>query len=253
LNKRELAHELRRYIHAQQGLAPPGAPEVSTKDSPSESSDTGVNRDDSTSTVPRPPEEEVQQRNSNVEPDDRQEKLESLAQKARGCMDCKLSEQRNKVVFGEGNVRARVMVIGEGPGAREDEQGLPFVGPAGELLRGGFNKVGLEKDDIYITNTVKCRPPNNRDPREEELDACRSYLDRQLQLIEPDVILTLGNFALQYCLGPERRITASRGEVYNWEGFKLVPTFHPAYILRNRSDARKFFHDLKQVAVQLRE
>lgn len=242
MNKQQLTHEFRRYIHAQMGKEPPE--ELNVEPSGSTESSPPKNVQAKTPSPDRDP---------NVEPDKRQEKLESLSQKARGCVDCGLSENRNKVVFGQGNVQAQVMVIGEGPGAREDEQGLPFVGPAGELLRGGFKKVGLDEDDIYITNTVKCRPPNNRDPREEELDACRSYLDRQLELIEPEILLTLGNFALQYCLGEDRRITASRGEVYDWQGFKLVPTFHPAYILRNRNDAKKFFHDLKQVALQLRE
>lgn len=248
MDRRELAHELRRYILAQQGKEPPTSSPTTVE------AVTAPEPDDRES----PEQETVSPDNDSTEdpldqPSVRQDKLESLEQEAGGCVKCGLSENRNTVVFGEGTVEAKVMVIGEGPGAREDEQGLPFVGPAGELLRGGFEKVGLDQDDIYITNTVKCRPPGNRDPEQEELDACRPYLDRQLELIDPPVILTLGNFALQYCLGEDRRITRSRGDVYDWESRRLVPTFHPAYILRNRSDADQFFSDLKQVALQLRD
>lgn len=246
MDRRELAHELRRYIHAQQGKEPPSPLSKSTTATtvaPDE--DQAQTQSDQADHSADSPSEDI------IPLEKRQEKLESLEQKSRGCVECSLSENRNTVVFGEGNAKAKVMAIGEGPGAREDEQGLPFVGPAGELLRGGFKKVGLDENDIYITNTVKCRPPGNRDPEPEELDACRPYLDRQLELIDPDVILTLGNFALQYCLGEDKRISRSRGEVYDWESQKLVPTYHPAYILRNRSDADKFFKDLKLVAVQL--
>ncbi|MFB6345243.1 MAG: uracil-DNA glycosylase [bacterium] len=115
---------------------------------------------------------------------------------------------------------------------------------------GGFEKVGLPKEKIYITNTVKCRPPDNRNPRQDELEACRPYLDQQIDIIDPDVILTLGNFALQYCLGDDRRITQSRGQVYDWNDRDLVPTFHPAYILRNQNEAQTFINDLKLASDQ---
>jgi uracil-DNA glycosylase family 4 len=250
MNRRRLAYELHRYINAQRGMEPPEEPaDVAVETQPPSHSESP---DESTVSRRDEPDEKSDEDPLNT-PEARQEKLDSLEQEAGGCVKCDLSENRNTVVFGEGTVRARVMVIGEGPGAREDEQGYPFVGPAGELLRGGFEKVGLDEDGIYITNTVKCRPPGNRDPEPEELDACRPYLDRQLELIDPPVILTLGNFALQYCLGDDRRISRSRGEVYDWQSRKLVPTYHPAYILRNRNDADKFFSDLKQVALQLRD
>jgi DNA polymerase len=154
-------------------------------------------------------------------------------------------------VFADGRAAADIFVIGEAPGAQEDREGLPFVGKAGELLRGGFEKVGLDEDQIYITNTVKCRPPDNRDPREDELSACRSYLDRQLERVDPDVVLALGSFAIQYCLGEGTRVGASRGTVHEWNGRDLVTTYHPAYILRNNNEAQTFINDLNRVRTLL--
>lgn len=228
MNRRRLAFELHRYLAAQASLdAPPEPPEV-----------------------PQRPEPELQPTDDSAAADageqSPREQLDRAAEGARGCELCPLSEHRQQVVFGEGTARARIMVIGEAPGAREDEQGRPFVGPAGELLRGGFEKIGFDKEALYITNTVKCRPPDNRNPHEEELEACRPYLDRQLDLIDPPVVLTLGNFALHYCLGSDRRISDCRGEVYEWEDRLLTPTYHPAYILRNRSQAQTFLNDLKR-------
>ncbi len=228
MNRRRLALELHRYLAAETSLDPP--PEPSADPAPSGSDPAAA--------------EESSGRNA--EGESPQDRLDRLTDSARGCEQCSLSENRRQVVFGEGTARARIMVIGEAPGAREDEQGRPFVGPAGELLRGGFEKIGFDPDALYITNTVKCRPPDNRNPREEELAACRPYLDRQLDIIDPPVVLPLGNFGLRYCLGSEERIGDCRGEVYEWEDRLLTPTYHPAYILRNPSQAQTFINDLKR-------
>jgi DNA polymerase len=135
-------------------------------------------------------------------------------------------------VFGSGHPDAGVMIVGEGPGQREDEQGLPFVGPSGKLLETLLGEIGLARDDAYIANVVKCRPPKNRDPRPDEIDACKGYLRTQLRLVDPMVVLTLGNFSSKLLLRTEVGITRLRGTAYPWWGRFLVPTYHPAAALR---------------------
>jgi DNA polymerase len=163
---------------------------------------------------------------------ERAEKLAIMAAEAANCTKCRLSENRLNVVFGSGNPDADVMFVGEGPGQREDEQGLPFVGRSGELLEQLLGGIGLARDDVYIGNVVKCRPPQNRDPRPDEIDACKGYLRTQLQLIQPKVVVTLGNFASKLLLRTDTGITRLRGNAYEWWGRFLVPTFHPAAALR---------------------
>ncbi len=158
--------------------------------------------------------------------------LAELAAVAAGCVSCRLHEGRTNVVFGAGHPDADVVFVGEGPGQREDEQGLPFVGPSGNLLERLLGEIGLTRDDVYIANVVKCRPPKNRDPRPDEIDACKGYLRRQLVLVDPKVVVTLGNFASKLLLGTETGITRLRGQAYPWWGRFLVPTFHPAAALR---------------------
>lgn len=227
MNRAQLARELRRYIAAQRGEEPPEGAVVHKEPSP----------------VDQEPDGEPQ---TEVSPD-RQERLDELESRASGCEKCKLSKERKQVVFADGDAGADVFVIGEAPGAREDEKGLPFVGKAGELLRSGFEKVGISEGNVYITNTVKCRPPGNRDPHSEELDACRPYLDEQFDLVDPEVVLALGSFAIGYCLGEETGVGASRGTVYEFHETQLVTTYHPAYILRNNNQAQKFINDLNRV------
>ncbi len=135
-------------------------------------------------------------------------------------------------MFGSGDADADLMIIGEGPGQREDEQGLPFVGPSGRLLDELLGEIGLARDGVYIANVVKCRPPRNRDPREEEIEACKPYLRAQLTLVDPKVVLTLGNFASKLLLRTKTGITRLRGHAYPWWRRHLVPTFHPAAALR---------------------
>jgi DNA polymerase len=160
------------------------------------------------------------------------EVLAELESIAVACTACPLHETRTNVVFGSGAPDADVMIVGEGPGQQEDEQGLPFVGRSGQLLDSLLAEIGLERSDVYIANVVKCRPPGNRDPREDEIDACKGYLRRQIQLIDPAVVVTLGNFSTKLLLHTTTGITRMRGTAYEWWGRFLVPTFHPAAALR---------------------
>ncbi|MGH9182913.1 MAG: uracil-DNA glycosylase [Acidimicrobiales bacterium] len=159
--------------------------------------------------------------------------LASLAAEASGCTRCALAAGRTQVVFGMGNPDADLMFVGEGPGAEEDAAGLPFVGRSGRLLdRLMAEEMGITRDDCYIANVVKCRPPGNRDPRPEEVEACGDWLDGQLGLVQPAVVVTLGNFATRSLLGATEGITRLRGRSYPWRGGVLVPTYHPAAALR---------------------
>ncbi len=158
--------------------------------------------------------------------------LDVLKVEALACTACRLSEGRTHVVFGDGSPDADVIIVGEAPGRREDEQGVPFVGPSGKLLDRLLGEIGLERTDVYIANVVKCRPPGNRDPRPDEIEACKGYLREQLRLIDPKVVVTLGNFSSKLLLKTETGITRLRGTAYEWWGRHLVPTFHPAAALR---------------------
>ncbi len=145
---------------------------------------------------------------------------------------CGLAGTRTNVVFGSGAPDADVMIVGEGPGQAEDEQGEPFVGRSGQLLTSLLGEIGLERSEVYIANVVKCRPPRNRDPRTDEIDACKGYLRRQIQLVDPLVVVTVGNFSTKLALRTETGITRLRGMAYPWWGRYLVPTYHPAAALR---------------------
>jgi DNA polymerase len=160
--------------------------------------------------------------------------LEALASEASGCTKCPLAHQgRTQVVFGMGYPEADLMFVGEGPGAEEDRQGLPFVGKSGKLLdRIMAEELGIDRSWCYVANCVKCRPPGNRDPLPLEIDTCRPYLERQIELIEPRVIITLGRFAAQLLLDTKEGINRLRGRVHPYRGTLIVPTFHPAAVLR---------------------
>jgi DNA polymerase len=163
--------------------------------------------------------------------------LDALRLTAESCTDCRLAETRTNVVFGVGASDADVMIVGEAPGKNEDLQGEPFVGAAGQLLNTLMSEVGIRRDQVYIANVLKCRPPGNRDPRPDEIDACKGYLRRQLELIDPTVVVTLGNFSTKLLLKTETGITKMRGQRYRWwRGIIVVPTFHPAAALRGRPD-----------------
>ena len=159
--------------------------------------------------------------------------LDALASEAAGCTRCRLAEGRTNVVFGMGNPSADLIFVGEGPGAEEDKQGLPFVGRSGQLLdRLLAEELGIGRDKCYIANCVKCRPPNNRDPLPDEIEACNPFLEGQLAALDPKVVVTLGNFATRTLLQTTEGITKLRGKAYPFRGGHLVPTFHPSAALR---------------------
>jgi DNA polymerase len=164
------------------------------------------------------------------------------------CARCKLHELgRKQVVFGVGNPNAELMFVGEGPGADEDEQGEPFVGRAGQLLTKIIEAIGLERKDVYIANIIKCRPPGNRNPEPDEVERCEPFLFRQVAAVRPKVIVALGKFAAQSLLRTTDPITRLRGRSFNYRGATLIPTFHPAYLLRNPSSKREVWEDMKKV------
>ena len=159
--------------------------------------------------------------------------LDQLARTVASCTSCRLAETRTQVVFGVGAFDADIMFVGEAPGRNEDLQGEPFVGAAGKLLDRLLGEIGIERDDVYIANVLKCRPPGNRDPKPDEIDSCKGYLRSQLELVDPRVVMTLGNFATKLLLKRNVGITRLRGQVYPWWNRHLVPTFHPAAALRS--------------------
>jgi len=173
--------------------------------------------------------------------------LTILGQETCNCQKCGLAKTRASVVFGSGNTNADLMFIGEAPGAEEDRQGVPFVGSAGQLLTRMIEAMGLTREDVYITNIIKCRPPNNRDPKPDEIDECQPYLLQQIDLIAPVVICTLGRFAAQALLQTTESMGRLRGKIFEYQGAKLVPTYHPAALLRNAHWKRPAWEDLKLV------
>ena len=183
----------------------------------------------------------------------RAEALSSLCEAVQGCERCALSQSRQKVVFGSGDVTADLMFIGEGPGAQEDRQGLPFVGPAGELLTRIIQAIDLRREDVYIANIVKCRPPRNRDPLPDEVAACRSYLEQQIELVQPRVIVALGKVAAQTLLGMDETLGRMRGRWYDVLGVPTRVTYHPAGLLRNSQWRRPVWEDMQLVRDHLKE
>ena len=163
------------------------------------------------------------------------------------CKKCRLCTNRTNIVLGDGNINAKIMFIGEGPGADEDKQGLPFVGKAGQLMNKAFQALGINREEIYIANIVKCRPPSNRVPEEDEAQACLNYLRNQVVLIKPEIIVLLGSTALKTILGKEYGITAVRGKWMEKNGIKYMPTWHPAALLRDENKKIEFWQDLKEV------
>lgn len=178
---------------------------------------------------------------------------EELEAEAKQCTKCKLCKNRNNVVFGTGNKNATLMFIGEGPGADEDIQGIPFVGKAGKLMNLAFEAIGLKREDVYIANIVKCRPPSNRNPEDDEATACLDYLRNQVILVKPKIIVLLGSIALKNILGKEYGITASRGKLVEKRGILYMPTWHPAALLRDETKKIDFIKDLKLVMKALEE
>lgn len=179
------------------------------------------------------------------------ETWEELEKSIENCNKCKLCKTRQNIVFGTGNKNARLMLIGEGPGADEDRLGEPFVGRAGKLMNLAFEAIGLKREDVYIANIVKCRPPANRNPEDDEAMACMNYLRNQVILVKPEIIVLLGSVALKNILGKEYGITASRGKWIEKKGIKYMPTWHPAALLRDENKKIEFIKDLKLVIEEL--
>lgn len=172
---------------------------------------------------------------------------EELDSSCKNCNKCKLAPTRNNVVIGEGNRQAKIVFIGEGPGAEEDAQGIPFVGKAGKLLNMALVGLGIKREEIYIANVVKCRPPGNRNPEKDEQEACHEYLEAQIRLVNPKIIVLLGSVALKKVLGEEYGITKARGQWVEKDGIMYMPTFHLAALLRDEAKKIDFWKDLKQV------
>jgi DNA polymerase len=204
-----------------------------------------------------PPPEPQQQHEQNIQPPPvgmspadisaiAQMDMPTLHHNAKSCNRCPLFQWRKNLVFGAGNPQADLMFIGEGPGRDEDEQGIPFVGEAGQLMTKMINAMQFTRSDVYITNIVKCRPPKNRNPEQQEAETCIAFLKRQIELIQPKVIVLLGAIPLQFLM-KRTGITRSRGQWLEYNGIKVMPTFHPAYLLRNPAAKKDVWHDLQMV------
>ncbi len=182
------------------------------------------------------------------------QQMMALRDQALACTKCsELYGSRTKVVFGSGNIKARLMFVGEAPGFDEDQQGLPFVGKAGQLLTKIIESIGLTREQVFIANTLKCRPPGNRQPQPDEIQNCWPFLQKQIELIQPEIICALGNFAAQTLLKSTSTISKLRGRFHDYNGTKLMCTFHPAYLLRNPEEKRKVWEDMKMIHAELRK
>jgi DNA polymerase len=179
--------------------------------------------------------------------------LIKLESDVSACQACSLHKTRSQTVFARGSIEARLMIIGEAPGFYEDQQGLPFVGKAGSLLNQMLQSIDLGEKDVYIANVLKCRPPNNRDPAEDEIIKCSAYLSEQIDLIEPDLILALGRFAGQFLLNQALPLNQLRKNIHSYKGIPFIVSYHPAYLLRNPVDKKKTYADLLRVKQVLME
>jgi uracil-DNA glycosylase family 4 len=180
---------------------------------------------------------------------DRAAALRLIQEDIGDCTRCALHKGRNKIVFGDGDAEARLMFVGEGPGADEDAQGLPFVGRAGQLLNNMISAMGLKREQVYIANVVKCRPPQNRTPEPDEANTCSPFLFQQIDVIRPEVIVALGATAATYLLGQRQPLAGLRGRVHSWRGTKLIVTYHPAFLLRDPRQKKEAWADL-QIAMR---
>jgi len=177
--------------------------------------------------------------------------LEDIRKELGDCRRCKLHRTRRTIVFGEGNPGARLMFVGEGPGYDEDVQGRPFVGKAGQLLTKIIQSMQLQREDVYIGNIIKCRPPQNRNPEPDEIEACRTFIQKQIESIRPAIICALGTFAAQTLLKTTAKISGLRGKLFEVEGVKVIPTYHPAFLLRNPEKKKEVWEDMKQIMALL--
>jgi len=173
--------------------------------------------------------------------------LDGVRRELGDCARCPLHRSRKHLVFGEGSARARLVFVGEAPGEEEDRQGRPFVGRAGQLLTKIINAMGLEREEVYICNILKCRPPGNRNPQEDEIAACEPFLVKQIEAIDPEIICALGTFAAKTLLRTEAPISAIRGRFHDYHGRRLMPTYHPAYLLRNPDAKKLVWEDVQKI------
>jgi DNA polymerase len=185
-------------------------------------------------------------------PDIHIESLEEVRADLGDCQRCRLARERNTIVFGAGNPGAKLMFVGEGPGFEEDRQGLPFVGPAGQLLTRIIEAIKLTRDQVYISNIIKCRPPGNRNPETDEIRTCFPFLERQIASIQPDFICALGTFAARTLLNTDIPISRLRGRFHEYGGIRVLPTYHPAYLLRNTDKKRDVWEDMKMLMKEYR-
>ncbi|MCH9647980.1 MAG: uracil-DNA glycosylase [Deltaproteobacteria bacterium] len=186
------------------------------------------------------------------DPGQREEALTLVAKEAAACQGCGLAESRQTVVFASGDPKAQLMLIGEGPGANEDREGLPFVGAAGQLLNRILEAIGLERDNVYVANIVKCRPPGNRNPQPDEIAACSSFLERQIDLVQPKVLVALGRVAAHALLRSDQSLGRLRGSWYEVQGVPTRVTYHPAALLRNEDLKRPTWQDMQVVRDRLK-
>ena len=180
------------------------------------------------------------------------EALEDIRADLGDCQRCRLARGRNNIVFGDGDPQAKLVFVGEGPGFEEDRQGIPFVGAAGQLLSRIIEAIKLARSQVYICNIIKCRPPGNRNPEPDEIKTCFPFLERQIEAIQPDFICALGSFAAQTLLQTTTPISRLRGRFHNYKGIKVLPTFHPAYLLRNPDKKRDVWQDMKMLMKEYR-
>ncbi len=183
---------------------------------------------------------------------DKESALRALREEIGDCQRCKLCKNRKNIVFGEGSSQAEIMFIGEGPGRDEDIQARPFVGEAGKLLTSLIVKLKLKREEVYIANIVKCRPPNNREPEDDEIAICRSFVERQIEIIKPKVIVSLGKVSAHALLKIKMPISKIRGNFFDYRGIPLMPTFHPAYLLRNKKDKWLTWADMQKVLEKIK-
>jgi uracil-DNA glycosylase family 4 len=180
-------------------------------------------------------------------PDDNKFLLDMVVEEMGDCKRCKLYPTRKNIVFGAGSSRARLMFVGEVPGAEEDEQGIPFVGKAGQLLTKIIEAIDLKRSDVYIANIIKCRPPSNRNPDEDEITTCIPFLKKQIEIIAPEIVCTLGNIATRAMLDTDLEVTKLRGRFHERSGLKVMPTYHPSYLLMDPSKKRETWEDMKKI------
>lgn len=191
------------------------------------------------------------EKNNKITAKNSEPELNKICRDMADCQRCPLGKTRLNLVFGVGNPHAQIVFVGEAPGADEDEQGLPFVGRAGQLLTKIIEAMGIKRNDVYICNILKCRPPQNRNPLPEEISACEPFLKQQLKTISPQVICALGTFAAKTLLKTEVPISLLRGRFHSYEGIKLMPTYHPAYLLRNPSAKKQVWEDIQKIMKEL--